>query len=272
MEQGRERNYYLGDAAAREQERDSSKFWKHNNIRIAYFGFENESEAEEDMAYRVIGYDGAAYRDQICYYKGKDGKRHKSSERFPVITLVLHMGYEHPWDKARSLYEALGSRIPEKLMPYVKDYELNIFDIAFLSDETVAKFQSDFRIVADYLVQMRKNRSYVPSEQTIVHVREVLNFLSAVTDDARFQETAEEILKGDEPKNMCTVLDKVENKGRREGLKEGRKEGRKEGFLDAAELMNYLWSNGRGDEAKKASTDSELLDRLLSEFKAAEKH
>ena len=206
LEQGRERGEYQGENGIREYERDSSKFWKQSNIRIAYFGLENETEAEDDMPFRVIGYDGAAYRDQIGYYTDDDGKRQRNSLRYPVVTLVLYLGYEHTWDKARSLYEALGDRIPDGLRPFVQDYRLNIFDIAFLPDEKVDQFKSDFKVLADYLVQMRKNDSYVPSEQIIVHVREVLNLMSQVTDDSRFAETINEIEKGDEPKNMCTEI------------------------------------------------------------------
>ena len=258
LEQGRERGDYTGELGNREYERDSSKFWRKSNLRISYFGIENETEPENDMPFRVIGYDGAGYRDQISYYKGEDGKRHKSTLRYPVITLVLNLDYKKKWDKARSLHEALGNRIPEKLKPYVKDYELNIFDIAFLSEAKIKKFRSDFRIVADYLYQMRTNADYIPNEQTIIHVREVLNFMSVVTDDARFREVAEEIVKGDEPKNMCTVLDKVQSKGKQEGRKE------------TGDLLNFLWSNGRGEEAKKAVSDQALFDKLFAEFKATD--
>ena len=41
LEQGRERGEYQGENGIREYERDSSKFWKQSNIRIAYFGLEN---------------------------------------------------------------------------------------------------------------------------------------------------------------------------------------------------------------------------------------
>ena len=144
LEQGRERGDYDGELGVREHERDRSKFWRHSNIRIAYLGLENETEAENDIAFKVIGYDGAAYRDQISYYKDKDGKRRKKTERYPVVTLVLYFGYEHAWDMAESLHEALGDRIPAQLKPFVQDYKLNIFNIAFLPDEVVAKFTSDF--------------------------------------------------------------------------------------------------------------------------------
>ena len=84
---------------------------------------------------------------------------------------------------------------------------------------------------------------------------------------------------------MCKVLDEVEergiNKGRKEGfkegrkegrkngLKEGRKEGRKEGEQNATILINYLWENGRGEDARKAANDNEFFNKLLAELMPA---
>ncbi len=83
--------------------------------------------------------------------------------------------------------------------------------------------------------------------------------MSVVTDDVRFREVAEEIMKGDEPKNMCTVLDKVQSKGRQEGQNEMKK--------DMAGLMSFLASNGRSDDIVKAGQDESFLNKLLADFR-----
>ena len=57
------------------------------------------------------------------------------------------------WKVPCTLHERLD--IPTELKPYVSDYRINIFDIAYLSEDTVSKFQSDFQVVADYFVQKR---------------------------------------------------------------------------------------------------------------------
>ena len=36
---------------------------------------------------------------------------------------------------------------------------------------------------------------------------------------------------------------------------------------ETADLLNYLWKNGRGEEAQKVSTDKNLFDKLLAEFR-----
>ena len=36
---------------------------------------------------------------------------------------------------------------------------------------------------------------------------------------------------------------------------------------DTARLMDFLWSNGRSDDAKKAVSDESFLNKLLAEFR-----
>ena len=43
---------------------------------------------------------------------------------------------------------------------------------------------------------------------------------------------------------------------------------RQEGRKNAMALTNWLWSNGRGEEAKKAADDSNLFDMLFAEYTA----
>ncbi len=85
-------------------------------------------------------------------------------------------------------------------------------------------FRSDFKHVADYFVQKRMNNDYKPSTDQLRHVDEMLKLMSVLTDDTRFEEVIQE-LSGKGGTSMCTVLDKVENRGREEGREEGRLEG-----------------------------------------------
>ncbi len=271
LAQGRERNVYLGEKGLREQERDTSKYWKDKNIRIALLGIENETEPEAAMPFRVIGYDGADYRDQIRYEKDKDGKRRLVMTTYPVITMVLYFGYKKRWDKARSLYELFGE-IDEDLKKYVNDYSINLFEIAFLPDEQVDGFESDFWIVADYLRQMRKNGRYDGSRHEIRHIREVLQLMGALTRDDRYEKIAQECEKerGGQGMDMRFVLDEYVNKGIEQGRKEGRREGRKEGRREEEgrmrRLIKELDSRDRIRELVKASTDQKEMERLYKEF------
>ena len=93
----------------------------------------------------------------------------------------------------------------------------NLYEIAFLTPEKAKLFRSDFRYVADYLIQKRMPNDYKPSADLLQHVDETLKLMSVLTDDRRFEEVIEE-LPGKGGTSMCTVLDKVENKGKLEGM------------------------------------------------------
>ena len=191
LEQAPDRGTYLGDSGFRELERDVSKYWKSNNIRIALLGIENQTVPEDDMPMRVMGYDGLAYRDQIRYETDEKGIRRKIVERCPVITLVLYFGYEKHWDKARTLHEALGDTLKPEFKGLVNDYAINLYEIAYLTDEQLEGFHSDFKYVADYFVQKQRTGTYTGSREAMTHVREVLQLMTVLTGDNRFASVAE---------------------------------------------------------------------------------
>ena len=115
------------------------------------------------------------------------------------------------------------------LKPFVPNVKINLFEIAYMSPEQVKSFRSDFRIVADYFVQKRINSDYVPPKDELVHVEAVLQLLSVMTNDKRFEDSFNEArTAGKEVRNMCDVLDRVEMRGREEG-QEGREEGLEKG-------------------------------------------
>ena len=160
---------YEAEKEGHEQYRDIAKLWKKGGVRLAFFGIENQSKPDRDMALRVLAYDGMAYRAQL---------NHKEMvERYPVVTLVLYFG-EETWNAPKSLLECLGE-IPEKLKPFVNDYNLNVVQVADLPLETVKKFQSDFRAVAEYFRQRKNLKDYQPEDRELEHIEEVLNLIAA---------------------------------------------------------------------------------------------
>jgi len=220
---------YKADNKLHAQERDVAKYWKRGLVRIALYGLENQTEPDPDMPLRLFGYDGAAYRAQLL--ADNAGR----AVRFPVITLVLYFGHDRHWNKPTTLYGCLD--IPTELKPYVSDYRMNLFEIAYLEDEDVAKFRSDFRIVADYFVQMRKNRDYVASTATIRHVHELLQLMAVMTKDVRFEDIYNEEMEGRQT-TMCEVLDRIENRGIEKGIQRGIEKGIEKGI--EAFILDYM--------------------------------
>ncbi len=199
---------YKADGKVHEEERDISKKWTQNNMVFSIFGLENQTSVFKNMPLRVVGYDGAAYRNEL----------NRKGKKYPVITIVLYFGTQRRWGAPENLLDCL--EIPDELRTFVSDYKINVFNVAFLSDEQIQLFQSDFRIVADYFVQVRKNNSYTPSKEKIKHVDAVLKLMSVLTNDVRFESIQN--MEG-EVSNMCEVLDAAEARGEALGEARGAK-------------------------------------------------
>ena len=253
LETVKDQSQYKADGKIHQQERDVSKILKSGKTKITLFGFEHQTEAEKFMPLRQIGYDGQSYRAQLL---DKDVKR-----TYPVITLVLYFGTSH-WNYERNLLGVLD--IPEEFRPYVSDYEMkNLYEIAFLTPEQVQLFRSDFKHVADYFVQKRLNNDYKPSKEALKHVDEILKLMSVLTDDTRFEEVIRE-LSGKGGTSMCTVLDKVENRGREEGREEGRLEGREEGRLEGMTQVYYTKLHYSADQiAAELDAPVDVIQQLI---------
>ena len=200
------KSMFKADGKIHEQERDVSKFWKNGEIRISILGIENQTAQDSDMPLRVISYDGASYKQQLL---DKNQKK-----RYPVATLVLYFGTEEKWSKAKHLYDCF--EVPEKLKPFVNDYKINVFNIAFLSPKTIAMFKSDFKIIAEYFRAKRLNQKYKGSKEKLKHANETLKMFSALTGDNSFEKVYNE---GNSKKGgitMCDVVERIRNDGRTE--------------------------------------------------------
>lgn len=209
--------YKADDSRLHELERDVAKILKKDHVKIVLLGLENQTAIDADMPLRCLAYDGASYRSQLL---------NKSAERYPVITVVLYFGMDR-WDKSRRLSETV--HVPEIWEPYFNDYQAHVFEIAYLSPEQVKMFKSDFGIVADYFVQKRMTGDYIGSSEDIRHIDEVMKLL-AVFADKRFMDSMVISSSKRRPKNMCEVLDRIEEKGRTEGRIEGHKQGFEQGM------------------------------------------
>ena len=242
---------YKSDGKVHEQERDVSKFLKtagntEHEIRIAFLGFEHQTRYDKDMPLRVISYDGAAYRAELS-----------SKERYPVITIVLYFGNTH-WGSNRTLHEAVG--VPDNLRPYVNDYKVNLYEIAFMSDEEISRFHSDFRIIASFIAHKRADPNYVSTDRTtFVHTDEVLKLMSLLTDDDRYELTLNS--EGGKPKNMCEMLDRVEARG----MEKGRAEGMAKGEDMIIALLRKL-TPGSEDYYKALNASSEERKELYKKY------
>ena len=186
-------------------------------------------------------------------------KRHRYKTKYPVITLVLYLGYKKRWNYPIKILDIV--KVDDRLKPFVNDYKINLFEIAYWDDEKTALFKSDFRILVDYLHQLRTNNSYNPKDYTIKHINELLTLMSVMTGDNRFEDSINEANEK-EAKYMCEVLDIIENRGIERGLEKGRQEG-----ADMVSKLNELLLNeGNIDKLRRANTDKDYRYKLLREY------
>ena len=232
--------YKVEENNFRNQFRDTVKLYKNGLYKVASFGIENESRIDKNMPIRIMGYDYAVYRVQID--RGEERK-------YPAITIVLNFS-DTEWKSPNALFDILD--VSPELRPYVNDYKIFVFNIAFLPEKIRKAFKSDFKIVADFFAEKRLGR-YNPKE----HPEEaVLNLLQVFTNDetyVKIEKTVAERAKAGEVITMCTFAEEMTNKG-----------------IEIGEAQGIRIGEARGIAREKISVARNLLD-LLTDDVIAEK-
>ena len=219
-------HYKSDDSMIHEQERDIAKFWLKNHTRQALLGIENQTAADDDIALRIMGYDGASYRGQLL-------SEHKERP-YPVCTLVLYFGNSH-WKSSRSLKDRIPSY--NELENHWNDYPVRIFEISFLKEEQINLFQSDFGIIADYFVKRQKGIEYEGNHKEIKHIDAMMKFMAVFAGDQEFLKL--HFTEG-EKITMCEVVQKIKENGRIEGRIEGRHDAILDLLSETGQVPEYL--------------------------------
>ena len=80
-----------------------------------------------------------------------------------------------------------------------------MFEIGQLSEEQIKKFNSDFQIVADYVIQMQQGGTYKPSEKPMRHLEGVMELMEALTKDKKYKEAIQVLRKIKEEGGEATM-------------------------------------------------------------------
>lgn len=153
--------------------------------------------------------------------------------------------------------------IPTGLDEFVSDYQIKVFEVAWLSEEQIRRFRSDFRIVANFFVNKRKNKNYIPDDPTeIQHVDEVLKLLQVMTGDRRYEEIFRKKKEG--VHSMCDVAERLEQMGIAKGIEIGRSEGKTEGKIEG-KILVYRNLCREGFNEKEARRLTELPEDVMPE-------
>ena len=140
------------------------------------------------------------------------------------------------WNKPVNLKNLLA--IPEGMENFVQDYKINVFDIAFLPDETINKFKSTFKHVAHFFKYMWFPDIYQPLGEENEHLEAFLDFLEVFTTDRQYAEIKDGLLEmqreGDVV-TMCSVVEKFKNDGIKQGIERGIEQEQKQIILNMYE-------------------------------------
>ena len=117
----------------------------------------------------------------------------------------------------KDIVEKILEDYPEVFADIV-NVQINVFSIAWMSEGEISRFQSDFRVVADFFRQKRIGSDYIPINVEIKHIDEVLKMLAVFTQDERFMTLPKFTCEGKRPETMCEVYDMIEQKGIEKGV------------------------------------------------------
>ena len=260
------------DGEIHEEHRDVRKVDKDNHEYRLLCGIENQTGVDNTMPERVMGYDYAAYEFQIkeIMKANKNKKKHAFTKRIhdnqrlaPVVTAVLHWG-DKDWDGPLRLHDMLefSQETAEVIRPLVPDYPINLVEVRNIPKEIREKLKSDFRLIAEYAARRQdpEQLEELMSDKvhTIKHPEEFLDLLSEVTNDKRYKNAKEKLLKKEENVTMCVIAEKLEKRGIEQGIERG--------LNLVSELTLKLNEDGRLNDLVKAAMDSEYQHKLLREY------
>lgn len=213
---------YTVEQQIHEVERDVAKRWRHHSLHISLIGLENQTDPDYKMPLRVICYDGASYRAQL---NAEDPKK-----TYPVITLVLYIGTEKHWTAPKQLTDCF--KYDERLSKFISNYKINVVELAWLSDEQILKFKTEFRNFVELLRDTRLGRKPQYSPIQLKHVHELLQLMRVMSGNDEYEQLLKQTtnnlkqnkLKGDEitmKKIVSLGFDEARAEARAAGLAEG---------------------------------------------------
>ena len=216
-------------------------------LSVALFGLENQTNAEMDMAVRIMIYDALGYYAQL-----QDRKQGKKV--VPIFTRVLYFGYNRKWGAPRKLSELCV--VPPKLASRFHDYHIEVIELAWLTDEQIARLTGDLKVLAVFLRKMRLNQLDDWPDIEITYVPEVLDLLKEITGHKRFEQEKCNFTNLQRRINMCELFEKHDSalieKGKTIGLEKGREEGKREGKKEGkAEMASAIARKRRRKKRRK---------------------
>ena len=252
----------VSDDKLRQLQMDVPMKCKKNN-RSFFLCLENQSDKNNVMPVRDMGYQHAKYMEQI---KAAKESNQKTSN------------YPNPMTKELNDSQKLSPVITLVLNYSQKEWET-----------TIRQYQSDFKYIVRYLScgndRRKLDEYFQTTEFQLDHPEAFLDWLSAVTNDRRYRK-AKELIQKTERKggkiNMCVLLDMYEERGEARGEARGIEKGIAQGIVQGEAcgvakgisqgieeintLYHCLLADNRMEDIQKAIMDTDYQKELLQEY------
>ena len=258
--------------------RDIFMEYADSDTRYLVLGIDDQDDVDNTMPLRGMGMDYASYEKQVrqIMAQNKEAKKDPGGRKIyghqkliPVVTLILYFG-DSNWNGPKSLKDML--KMPnEDQFPgignYIQDYGMNLIVLKNLSEEEEKRFQSDFK----YLVKYLRNRKepdkvvkvYREEFGSIVHQKETMRAMAALTKDERYLAVEEE----QEEKNMsCPVLDYVDKQAEERGVVIGEARGEVRGIIQMCQEFGASWEETLKKVMKRCKLEDKLAREYMSQF------
>ena len=180
-------------------------------------------------------------------------------------------------------------RLSGKAWEYIDELNLHVFEMRYLPEETRELFQSDMRIVVDFLAKGDGYRS----QRKIVHKAALIRMIKVLSGETDIEDVEawmeKQGVREEDEVTVCELFDQYVRQGREEGRAEGRVEGRAEGLAEGlsegrteglaeglregrvegenrfAKLVQMLMDGGRSEELRRAVSDQNYREHLYAE-------
>mgnify|MGYP002748043947 CR=1 FL=1 len=272
----------VSDDKLRQLQMDVPMKCKKNN-RSFFLCLENQSDKNNVMPVRDMGYQHAKYMEQIKEVKESNRKNgnyptpmtkelNDSQKLSPVITLVLNYSQKE-WE--------FPENMKCELEPWIPSYSVCVINLASQPETTIRQYQSDFKYIVRYLCcrndRKKLDEYFQTTEFELDHPEAFLDWLSAVTNDTRYRK-AKELIEETEGKggkiNMCVLLDMYEERGIEKGIAQGEargiakgiSQGISQGIEEINALYQCLLADNRMEDIQKAIMDTDYQKELLQEY------
>lgn len=243
---------YQGNERLRSQYEDLCKYEvEDGKIKLMYL-IANQSRTDGKMLLRKASYVGGVCREQY---------ERKTQDVFPVIEFILYWGNSR-WRRnldTRQLFRK--QKLHKGAWEYIDEWKLHVFEMRHLPKKTRDLFQSDMRIVADFLAEGNSYRS----NRRIVHKAALIRMIKVLSGESDIGEV-EKWMKGqgireEDELTVCELFDQYVRQGRAEGKAEGKAEGENR----FARLVQTLMDGGRNEDVKRAAHDRSYREQLYKE-------